>query len=329
MSESIKKFAIHFVKGDHAHANGQLRRRVVVFVNGENQAPENVTLDSWDARSRTAKRWADRYGIDLDTVVAELERVSKVAMAEAQRRHGVDDLEQRIRVTDHVGAWLVGLDPKHHRKGNKVLFGAVGREVSKSEIWKLASDKIIDGVWETREGRELAKDAGKPTFQKLLGLFKDAVSLAVERLIKTLPELNFASCEDPDSDPEDLTAAIVAWLLESRTHRTDNGTPVSFTIWSWAWNVEPGNGWKRCHDLPVFARLEQADGKVSIAVKGETLKSALRYQSIRRLSTDLSNAGLAVTGNTLKCDRETWRAWHLTDKAVDAVAVRNASEVLP
>lgn len=328
-SSASKTFKLQFVKGDHAHANGTLRRRIVAVVNGENQAPENVTLDSWDARSRTAKRWSERFGLDLDTCVAELERVSKVAMSEAQQARGDGGNENWIRVSKLADDWLATLAPKYHRKAKAIYVESAGREVPVSRLWTLASDEVIDSVFKTQEGIELAKDSGKPTFQKLLGLFKDAAAMAAERIIKTLPELNSADAIDPTRDVEDLTAGIVSWLLESRTHRTDIGTPVSFTIWAWAWNVEPGDGWHRCHDLPVFARIDSTDGKVAIAAKGEFLKVAFRYESIRRLGTDLTNAGLAVTGNTLKCDSATWRAWRLTDKAIDAVAVRNGSEALP
>lgn len=323
----MPKLQLQFIANDTSCVKGALKRRLILTVGGK-QVVESVTLDSPRSKAHAAQRWNDRYGIDEDECLKRLDQLGAQAMADVQAlKEKQKSAPPPQRVSRQVDAWLKGpmVDPKWHKKDASIYCQAVKREVKLADLWKLAPDAMIDGVANTEEGLMSGRVGEPPNWRTRLAIWKDAVAMGAARLIRTLPERNDIET-DESADREELQARLVAWLIKTRTYRTEPGVPVSASVFDWACGVEPGGGWQRCFSDAIFGRMANRDGQPEIAVKGELLRDELRYETLRRLGSDLRDAGFADTDYTIKVTRKTCRVWKFTAHVVDSVATSHGKE---
>ena len=157
-----------------------------------------------------------------------------------------------------------------------------------------------------------------------LSLFKEAVKMAVCRLLSKMPEVNDADADATVAE-DDLQGGLQAWLIEPRTYRADSGNPVTTSYYQFALDVEPG-AWRQCHADAVYARLDDPEAIPLIAAPGASIAKALRLGSKRKLATDLRNAGLVKTDRVIKPSglRKAVRVWILQPKIVESLVAPEA-----
>lgn len=319
----MPEFDVQLVAGDGHELNGSTaRRRVVLRVGGDQKLVEMIGLDSATSVDRAASRWAEQFGVESDAVAGRLREIGISVVAEAAERQAAKPKRPKAsrRVSDLADEFLQSLGPVSHRKRRAIYCERVGAEITVGNFWTHATDREIDQVGYTVEGEELFRSTGDPPdYRKRLGLFKDALSMATARLIKTLPPIEDVDV-DPTVDRDELLRKLRAWLLKGRSFRADTGTPVSLSFHQWAHGVEPGSGWQRCFVAPVFGRINDEGGFVEIAVQGDHLAGELRAENKRRLAADLRHTGLAETDFTLRVTLQVWRAWLLRREVLDSIA---------
>lgn len=313
--------------------NGNLKRRIVLTVDGKQEAIRRVMLDSDASVARVSNGWIKRHDIDADELRTQFDRLAMDATAESQRAKAerASKPPPSRRVSSLAAEWLTGsaVQPQWHRKGRTLYCQAVEREVPIGGLWALASTVEIDAVARTVEGDELrGKNGEPPDYRKRLGLWRDGVLMAAAKMISKLPEIDRTEGVDETIDAEELKSALVGWLLATRKFNNDTGAPISITYFDWASRLSVGSGWLRCHTAAVFARIDEGETRPIIAVKGETLASEMSRKSKRRLAADLRAAGLADTDFLLRVTDRIWRVWRLTDEVLDSVAKCNTEGAL-
>jgi hypothetical protein len=326
----VPKFRLQFARADKIKLSGSLRRRVVVFVDDKQVAVEDLSLASPDAKTKAVNRWKKEHGVDGSACRQELNRLSTDAEASRQEveTKRATAATPTLRVVELARQFIVAeLNPIWHRKGKSLYCETIGREVPLSSLWGFVANTQIDAVAGTAEGWELTRDGESPDFRKRLALLKDGLVLAATQLIKTLPEQIDIEV-DQTLDPQELQAALTAWLLKPRSYRTDVGTPITTSYFDFACGVVPGQGWQRCHADAVFARIDAGASQPTIAVKSALLIGELRYQSVKRLAADLQTVGFAETDQTIRVTGNVWRVWFLTKCVLDSIATKKREEPL-
>ncbi len=149
-------FEIVFASGPGAaQYNGQIKRRIGLRIDGEDQDVVMVRLDSDAARRHQAKRWAESFKLDKDHVEAKLRRAAVLATEEAQRlRH-----EPSVGVAESQGVpphtldavrpvfrrWLQNTDPDLL----DVVFGAImAHRLDGDPVWLFIVGAPGDGKTE-------------------------------------------------------------------------------------------------------------------------------------------------------------------------------------
>ncbi|MCH8969664.1 MAG: hypothetical protein IIA66_11175 [Planctomycetes bacterium] len=323
----MQEFALNMVADERQNANGKLAPRVVLEVDGQQRAVQRVTLESDIAIARTAKKWSQQFDIDQAKVVSELQGLGVEVMAEVaerRKRRGTPP-DAELRISELADEFLSTLEPQWHRKHRAIYFQGLGREVALGTLWTLANDALIDRVVDTVEAHEAARDAVPPNYRARLALLKEAIAMAGSRLITKLPALADAT-QDDTLDQQDLLDSLVVWLLAPRTFRTDTGTPVGTTYHGWALALTPGDRWHQCFTAPVFGRISEAHGRPEICVKPEVLRTALNYETTRRLNGDLERSEYAKK-TSIKVTGCAWRVLKFDSKVLDAITFQ--SEVAP
>lgn len=323
----MPEFAVNLVADERHSTNGKLAPRVVLQVNDQERTVQRVTLESDTAITRTARKWSEQFDLDEATVVSELQALSVDVMAQVAERRKQRDAapDAELRISRLADEFLSTLEPRWHRKHKAIYFQGLGREVALGSLWTLADDALIDRVLNTVEAHEAARDAVPPYYRARLALLKEAIAMAGSRLVTALPAIDDAT-QDNTLDQQNLLDSLVAWLLAPRTFRTDTGTPVATTYYGWALALAPGAGWLQCFMAPVFGRINEANGRSEICVKGEVLRAALNYETTRRLIGDLGASGYAEKA-TIRVARCAWRVLKFDPRVLNSIS--SEPEVAP
>ncbi len=316
----MPQFSINTVDDDRPNTNGRLASRVVLEVNGAQQAIQRINLESESAITRTARNWSSEFDINQVKVASELRKLgievmARVAERRQQRRAGP---VVELRISDLMDEFLGKLNPEWHKKHRTIYFRDLGREVTLANLWTLANNVLIDRVADTVEAQEAARDGLMPNWRVRLAILKEAIRMAGARLITGLPSVADAD-QDSTLDEQNLLDALVAWLLAPRSFRTDNGTPVTTTFHSWAMALTPGAGWLPCFTTSIFGRIGEESGRPEICVKAEVLRTALNYETTRRMIGDLEASGYAQK-KPIRVARCAWRVLKLDPKVLDSIS---------
>lgn len=317
----MPELKLSFAANSFASKRTGLERQVVITLDGIQKRVDRVRLDSGRSRSDLATRVQKDFGVPCEETACQLDCLSLAAAGELQvaRKAALDD-KSLPRLSQLADKWLEDLKPKHHRKSRTIYLESVGREIPITCLWRLLENEAVDAVADTQEGREISPNGQKPPHQKLLSLMREAVTMAAERVIRELPELDVAECEDPTTDPEELVQRLVFFLVKPRTTRSDDGVCYSTTLLAWAESVAAGGHWQRCYSFPVYAQRDPDNGCIMIAVVGAFLVEELNYKSNKRLASDLKHAKLAQVNYILKFNGRSQRTWLLAERALQAIS---------
>ncbi|MCC7313314.1 MAG: hypothetical protein IT419_00730 [Planctomycetes bacterium] len=300
----------------------ELACQVVITVDGRLIRVDRLRLDSPRSRSDLAKRLQTEFGIAYEETARQLDELSLEAVknVQAARRAAIDN-KSLPRLSQLADEWLAGLGPKHHRNGKAIYLESAGREIPISNLWRHLPDDAVDAVVDTQEGREISGDGQKPPHQKLLSLMREAVTMAGERLIRTLTEIEVSETEDPTADPDELVERLILFLVKPRLMRSEDGVCHSSTFQAWAETVAADGRWHQCYSYPMFAQRDSGSGSLIVAVMGAFLREELNYRSAKRLVNDLRHSGLLdKADHVLGTNGKHTRAWLLSEKVGQAMS---------
>lgn len=302
------KFEIDITKGTDARITPLL----IVTIDGEQKAIEEVSITKARSKAAAAKRWAASFGIEEADALAKLDAIGIRVAANMQqvRQAGGDPDAPRVR--DLARGFIEeSINPEYHEDGSKVYSRTLARLVRVSEIWREAPPEIIDAVGKTQDGRPTGNSPGTLTYEARVRLFKLGIQQAIACLCRELP--NRPDVEvDGAVDHDELIQRLLRFIYSKRLFRSSNGTTRDGTYAEWASKLAIGDGWQQRGVDCVFGRRDDDESPPKIAVYGSILVNELNYKSTRRLAADLRSCSLADTNFTFSITGRTQRAWLLT-----------------